>query len=99
MQHEDDVPGPFAYLPMSSFGFPPYQRNAPPECQNVDEFPFPYCLLHGVSHWRFTEVRPNSSRHKTKYFPAIVSVSCNDALKTSPRVYMSASQFHADCGV
>lgn len=74
-QHTDRVAGPFAYLPVLPQGpFANQQSSQPKECQGLNTFAFPHCLLHGSSHWRFTQVRPESPPERMKSFPAVISV-------------------------
>ncbi|KAL8275843.1 hypothetical protein Esti_000406 [Eimeria stiedai] len=49
-----DTEGPLAYLPASALDDPSYQQHAPSQCRKAEDFTFPYCLLKGLTRWRFT---------------------------------------------
>ncbi|KAL8453093.1 hypothetical protein Emed_000963 [Eimeria media] len=69
-----DTEGPLAYLPASALNDPSYQQHAPAQCRTAKEFTFPYCLLKGLTRWRFTNVRDGAPDPGARFFPAAISV-------------------------
>ncbi|OEH77680.1 hypothetical protein cyc_08031 [Cyclospora cayetanensis] len=71
----DATTGPIAYMQEAALASLTSTDRDMSQCRSAATFAFPQCLLNGLGHWRFTELRSGTSDENTNDFPAIVSVS------------------------